>query len=90
MSGLLPILVPGPKKPHKPSKRELARKGAAAQKAADGHRAFVASHTADAGKAKTADDKDMHERMAKTHIEAAEGYEAQVKAFAEQAKTARR
>jgi len=90
MPGLLPILIPGPKKPHKPSKRELAKKSAAAKKAADGHRAFVASHTADASKAKTADDKDMHERMAKTHIEAAEGYERTVAQCAELAKTARR
>lgn len=84
----MPILVPGPKKPRQPTKRELAKKQAAAMKAAAGHRAFVASHTSDAAKA-TGEERAMHERMAKTHLEAAEGYERQAKSCAELAKTAK-
>jgi hypothetical protein len=72
MPGPSAILVPGPRTPPAPSARALRKRQAAALKAAAGHRAFVSKYNEDGSP--------DAQRMAKSHMDAVERYEAEAKA----------
>ena len=87
---LMPILIGAPKAPPKPTRRECARKEAAARHAAAGHRERAALHAVAVQGTKDKEEAAGLERMAKAHLEAAERYEAEAGVHAQAAAAARR
>ena len=87
---LMPILIGTPAAPPKPTKRECARKEAAARHAAAGHRERAALHTKSALVEKDQAEREGLERMAKAHLEAAERHDVEAGAHAQAAAAARR
>lgn len=103
MASLLPILVPGPKAPPKPSRREFLRRASKAKHAAAGHReqlAYFQKQAEDAG-ARAAAEKDeakvaaihdeaaSHAAQLEVHRKAAEDFEAEASRCEQDAEKAR-
>lgn len=70
MAGMLPILVPAPSAPPKPTRRQIDAARRAAAHAAAGHTERASLHL-EAAKSASGEEREGLERMAKAHAEAA-------------------